>query len=123
MRLELKRFEIWSVVKIVFLISLIIGFIISLLYAGFFVVMGTFIGAIGGEDLTPMMPSSGLVYIMILVFGTMGIAVAYTIGAVVFISIYNLFSRFTGGIVVNADKLETKETKNPSSYIVEKELA
>lgn len=122
MRLELKRFEIWSVVKIVFLISLLIGFIFSLLYAGFFMVMGSFISAIGGEDLTPMMPASGLVFVLILVFGTVAIAVIYTIGAVVFTSIYNLFSRFTGGFVVDVEKIEPDETIKPSSYIVEKEV-
>ncbi len=121
MRLELKRIEIWPVVKIVFLISLIIGFIISLLYAGFFMVMGSLMGAIGGEDITPMLPASGAMALMIIIFGTFGIALAYTIGAVIFVAIYNIFSKITGGFVVNFENLDNKTKTIDSSYIVEKE--
>jgi len=122
MRLELKRIEIWAVVKIVFLISLIIGFIFSLLYAGFFMVMGSFIGAIGGEDITPMLPTSGVMALMIIIFGTFGVAVAYTVGAVIFVTIYNIFSKVTGGFVVNFENLD-KLKLTDSSNIVEKEVS
>jgi len=123
MRLELKRIEIWAVVKIVFLISLLIGFIISLLYAGFFMVMGSFMGAIGGEDITPMLPASGVVALVIIIFGTIGIAVVYTIAAAIFVAIYNIFSRFTGGFIVNFENLDQSNKLIDSSYIVEKEVS
>ena len=109
MRLELKRIEIWPVVKIVFLISLIIGFFISLLYAGFFMVMGSFMGAIGGEDITPMLPASGVMALLIIIFGTFGVATAYTIGAVIFVAIYNIFSKVTGGFIVNFEDIDKKK--------------
>ena len=123
MRVELKRIEIWPVVKIVFLISLILGFIISLLYAGFFMVMGSFVGAIGGEDITPMLPASGVMALMIIIFGTFGVAMAYTIGAVIFVTIYNIFSKVTGGFIVNFEDIDIKNKLSESPNIVEKEVS
>ncbi len=39
MRYELRRIEIWPVAKIVFILSLLLGFFIGVLYAGLFAVI------------------------------------------------------------------------------------
>lgn len=121
MRLQLKRFEIWSVVKIVFIISLIIGFTISLLYAAFFTLMSSFMGAIGGEDITPMLPASGLLSVMIIIGGTIFIAFFYTIGAMLFTVVYNILSRLVGGIIIETDDLSQQTDAVSKTYILDKD--
>ena len=121
MRLLIKRFEIWSVVKIVFVLSLIIGFTISLLYAGFFTLMSSFMGAIGGEDLTPMMPASGLLSVFIIIGGTISISFFYTLGAVLFTVIYNLLSRVVGGFIIETEHLDKMTDAVSDTYILDKD--
>ncbi len=121
MRILIKRLEIWSVVKIVFLLSLILGFIFSLLYAGFIMVMSSFMGAIGGEDITPMLPASGLLAILIIFGGTISFAFFYTISALIFSSLYNIFSRMVGGFTIEAEQLDKDLDVVSQTYILDQD--
>ena len=105
MRYELKRIEIWSVVKIVFVISLFIGFLISLLYAGLFLLMGTLGTALGGQDFASLLPVGGIALVFIIFFVTIVISVVYTLAAIIFIGLYNLIAGWAGGFVVQFESI------------------
>ncbi len=122
MRYELKRIEIWSVVKIIFVISLFIGFLISLLYAGLFLLMGTLGSALGGQDIANILPVGGVALVFIIVFVTIVISVVYTLAAIIFIGLYNLIAGWAGGFIVHFESIpehqqtiSTPKTEEPTS--------
>lgn len=101
MKYELQRIEIWPVIKIVFILSLLIGFFIGLLYAGLFLMIDAFsnIAVDSGFDNAS---TFGLGFTIMIVVGcTFGVAFIYTVGAVIFTVFYNLLAGSIGGIRVN----------------------
>ncbi len=100
MKYEIKRLNLWSVVKIVFVISLLIGFVFSLIYAGFLQVMTLLTSNFGGEDFVQMIPSGGSMFIIVVVFFTIIFAVFYTTSALFAVVLYNAIAGWAGGVVV-----------------------
>jgi hypothetical protein len=109
MRYELQRIEIWSVIKIIFIISLFLGSLISIFYAGLFFIMSAFGNALAPAEFASFVPMGGAMAIGIIVFGTITIAITYTIAAVVFIGIYNLLARWVGGFKVHFKLVEKEQ--------------
>jgi len=109
MRYELQRIEIWSVIKIIFIISLFLGFLISIFYAGLFFIMSAFGNALAPAEFASLVPMGGAMAIGIIVFGTATIAVTYTIVAAIFIGIYNLLARWVGGFKVHFKTLDGEQ--------------
>ena len=121
MRYEIKRIEVWSVVKIVFLLSLIAGFVIGLLYAlmiGFLTgVMGTIAG---GEFSDTLGMFGGVALIFVVIFFTIFFAAIYTIVAAIGTALYNLLAKFSGGFTLelkSTEKNETPVSQNPESVL------
>jgi len=94
---ELKKIDIWSLAKIVFLISLFIGFISSLLYAGLFFFMISIVSALAGEPASAVAPAGAMVLVIVF-FGTVTLALFYTAIAILLAVLYNVIARWAGGI-------------------------
>ena len=112
MRYELKRIEIWPVAKIVFILSLLFGFFIGVIYGGVFML----ITAVSPSD--DMLPSGfdmslgGLTIIFILFFSIF-IPIFYTLFSVIFIALYNLIAAWLGGFRVEFERIN-EATNNES---------
>lgn len=117
MEFELKTINIWSVVKIVFVISLAIGALIGIFNAFIF----TFINSIFQNtyiDELNITYSSISIFYMIMFFA-ISISLFHSVLSIIFIGCYNLISNWIGGIkfdlhisnenitkIVNIDELE-----------------
>jgi len=97
MKYELKRIEIWPIVKIVFILSLLLGFFIGIMYAGMFLLLGGFSQLAADSGLDEISSFGGGFAIVILLGSTFGIAFLYTIGAVIYTVLYNLLAGSVGG--------------------------
>ncbi len=109
MKYELKRIEIWPVFKIVFVLSLLLGFFIGLIYAGLFLIIDAFANVAaesGFEEFNTFGP--GLAILMIIAC-TFGISFLYTTGALVFTVLYNLIAGSIGGFRVELKSIDKKE--------------
>jgi hypothetical protein len=117
MKYELKRIDLWSVIKIVFMISLVLGFVLTLFYASLLRFVSTFMGTFGGNDFNQIMPSNGIMTGFLILFGTFGIAVIYTFIAAIAIILYNLMAGWGGGVVLFFASLEA-DPQSQNSHII-----
>jgi hypothetical protein len=112
MTYEIKRIDIWSVVKISFFIYGIFGLLFGLFYAAMLTMLGGFLSQMGGEFglLRGMTGAIGI-------FGALFMALFYAVlGAVataIFTWIYNLLAKGLGGIRFNLEKEGSKEARQP----------
>ncbi len=99
MNFELKRVDVWSVVKIVFFLYAVIGVLVGLFYTLIFTLVGGVTGFLGGEETFPMMGLfSGFVgFLMAFVLGIM-YAVIGSITTAILVGLYNLLARWIGGL-------------------------
>jgi hypothetical protein len=117
MKYELKKIDLWSGMKIVFMISLVLGFILSLFYASLLHLMSTFMGTFGGNDFDQILPSNGIMTGFLVLFITFGIAVIYTFIAAIVIILYNAIAGWGGGVILSLNSLET-EQQSQSFHII-----
>jgi hypothetical protein len=114
MKVEVKRIDIWPVIKIVFVLSLLLGFFIGVLYGGLFLLMDAF-SQVAFESGFDEFGSFGAGFILFFIFGfTFGIAILNTIGAVIFVVLYNLLAGSFGGFRVDLESLETHQKESIS---------
>ncbi len=92
MRYELRRIEIWPVVKIVFILSLFLGFSLSeeALY--------------GGRQY-----SGAVVAVVFVVMCTILIPIIYTVFSVIFVALYNLVASWFGGFRVEFQSIDDQD--------------
>jgi hypothetical protein len=98
----IKRFDLWSLFKIAFVLYATLGFIAGLFYGMIIAVVGS-LGAFWGEDLPGVGALSGAIGIiavpvLAMVYGVMGSFVV-TIGG----ALYNVAARWAGGLKVAID--------------------
>lgn len=112
---ELKRIDIWSVVKITFVIFLILGFLFSLLLFALMNMFSGFVDQFGGSDM--YMPESGGAMGIVGLFGSVFSAVFYAVIGSVFVAIgvavYNLFASALGGFKFYFVEHEITTTEQP----------
>ncbi len=114
MEYEIKRFNIWSVIKIIFIIFLIIGFLISSFYVVILLLIQTFVGSIGlGGFENELMAISGVAGIFIVLFFTIFYAVFVSVFCALILGLYNIIAGSLGGIKFTIDReiSETSEIK------------
>ena len=105
MEYEIKRFNIWSVIKIIFIIFLIIGFLISLFYVVILMLIQNFTGSIGlGDFGNELMAISGVAGIFIVLFFTIFYAVFASVFCAFILGLYNIIAGSLGGIKLTIDK-------------------
>ena len=114
MKVELKRIDIWPVIKIVFILSLLIGFFIGVIYGGIFLLVDAFsqVAIDSGFDEFASI-GAGFVLFMILGF-TFGIATLNSISAMIFVVLYNLLAGSFGGFRVDLESKQTIQKEDSS---------
>ena len=99
MKYELQRISVWSAVKIAFVLNLLFGFLIGILYAFFLMVMAALPAAVMGEEAEKIFPAFAgvaalfLPFFFAFLYGIIG-AIAAAIGTF----IYNVLVKMTGGL-------------------------
>jgi len=98
----IKRFDLWSLFKMAFVLYATLGFIAGLFYGMIIAVVGS-LGAFWGEDLPGVGALSGAIGIiavpvLAMVYGVLGSFVITVAGA-----LYNLAARWAGGLKVSID--------------------
>ncbi|NVM04655.1 MAG: hypothetical protein HWN67_20190 [Candidatus Helarchaeota archaeon] len=105
MEYEIKRFNIWSVAKIVFIIFLIIGFLISLFYVVIIGILQNFVQSFGIDEFEgEAMRFTGFIGIFLIIFLTFFYAIVTTIFSIFFTGLYNIIAGVIGGIKFNINK-------------------
>ena len=105
MEYEIKRFNIWSVAKIVFIIFLIIGFLVSLFYMAILSVIGNLFQALELDEFEgEAIGLSSLVGIFLIIFLPFFYATITSIFSIFFTGLYNIIAGFVGGIKFNINK-------------------
>jgi hypothetical protein len=113
MRYELKRVEIWPIIKVVFIISLVFGFFIGIFYASIFSFisrLATPFNGLSGQDFSSF---GGVGILFLVLICTVFITVINVITAAVFTAIYNLLATSIGGLVFDL-KPQKEETNQDS---------
>ena len=100
MKYELKTVGIWAFVKVSFLLNLVFGFLIGLLYAGFLAVILTISSALpygGSGDFDPDAIGPMVLIMLPFVLAIFG-AVFHTLLGLIIIGVYNLITKMVGGL-------------------------
>jgi uncharacterized protein YacL len=119
MNLELKKIDIWSCVKITFILYGIFGLIIGIFYAILLTFVGGILSSFGGKEFGSFSGLfSGFVGVFTAFFLALFYAVVGSIFTAFFVWLYNIFAKAVGGIRFNfeGEKLELKEESSPKSF-------
>ena len=103
MRYEIKRIEIWPVIKVVTIFSLLLGFFIGLFYAFLMMFISRFSSPLeefGASELTSL-GSIGITFII--VFCLVFVTLFNVLAAAVFTALYNLLAGWIGGLTVELE--------------------
>jgi hypothetical protein len=106
MTYEIKKIDVWSVVKIAFILYAILGLIIGLFYAVILTMLGGIIsqlGELGGEFGQMTGFFTGAVGIVMAFFMALFYAVIGAIFTAIFVWLYNILAKLTGGIRFNLE--------------------
>ncbi len=115
MKYELRRIDIWPIVKIVFILSLLLGFFIGLLYAGMFLLLDLFADLAADSGLEEIGSLGGGFAIIVLLACTVGISFIYTVGAIIITVLYNLLAGSIGGFRFDLQQVESSITEKDTS--------
>ena len=104
MTLEIKRLDVWSCVKVGFILFGILGLIIGILYALMIGFITSLMGPLGGTDIEPLAGLfSGALGIFMAFFMAIFYAVMGAVATAITVWLYNISARWVGGIIVNLD--------------------
>jgi hypothetical protein len=112
MTYEIKRIDIWSAVKIAFILCGIFGFIAGILYAMMLTMVGGFLSQMGGE-FEAMRGVTGAVSVFMMFFLAIFYAVVGAVFTAVFAWLYNLLARGLGGIRLHLEQERAKAVIQP----------
>jgi hypothetical protein len=102
MTLEIKRLDVWSCVKVGFILFGILGFIIGIFYALMIGFIGSLMGPLGGTEIEPLRGFfSGALGIFMAFFMAIFYAVMGAIATAITVWLYNVCAGWVGGIIVN----------------------
>ncbi|MGB7063425.1 MAG: DUF3566 domain-containing protein [Candidatus Zixiibacteriota bacterium] len=113
MTYEIKKIDIWSVVKIAFILSGIFGLLAGLLYAVMLTMIGGILSQLGGE-FEAMKGLTGAVGIFMAFFLALFYAVIGAVGAAISTWIYNLLARGLGGFKFYLEQEKAKVVIQPA---------
>ena len=112
MEYEIKRFNIWSAAKIVFIIFIIIGILFSLFYLVVIGIFQNFIQSIGMNEFEDNMPFiTGFTGIIVIVFFSFFYAIFATIFTILILGLYNIIAGFAGGIKIDVHQESVKNDR------------
>ena len=104
---EVRRVDLWSIFKVAFLLYATLGLIAGLFYGLIFVVLGQLGSFLGNDEIPGLGFLTGFigvlaVPVLAIVYGVLG-SIVVTIGG----GLYNLATRFVGGVKIDAYLGET----------------
>ncbi|MBN1154843.1 DUF3566 domain-containing protein [candidate division KSB1 bacterium] len=107
MRYEIKKIDILSVIKIIFIVSLFIGALIGIFHALIFSFIGTLLQQMGGDEVEFGMRSITIItpFVMIL-FTALFFAFFNSVFAGFIVLIYNVLTQWIGGIRIDLDSVD-----------------
>ena len=106
MEYEIKRINTWPIVKIVFLFSFIFGAFIGISYAFILSFINSFFQYFNFEDITVQAFNTNEIFFLI-IFTAIFTAVISCIISIILVGVYNLSSRWIGGIKLELKSSET----------------
>ncbi len=112
MTYEIKKIDIWSVVKIAFVLGGIFGLIAGVLYAFTLAMIGGLLSQMGGE-LEAIRGLTGAVGIVTIFLMVLFYAVGGAVITAIFTWIYNLLARGMGGIRFYLEQEKAKVVIQP----------
>ena len=123
MILELKSIDVWSVVKIVFLVMFILHLLLGI--GGYFIIilgvnfMSALLNVATYSDEATLPGFFGFpIGLFIITMISSGASLIYaSLGALIAL-LYNVFAKWGGGVIVNAS--ESKESKKPKLIVIDK---
>ena len=99
MQYTIRHIHVWSVVKIVFFILAISGFLVGLFWGMFLWIFSSALGALMPAELEPPEMSGAMIVVLAFVlapiYGVFG-----AVGAALAAAIYNMIGKLTGGIEI-----------------------
>jgi hypothetical protein len=119
MNLELKRIDIWSCIKISFILYGIFGLAIGIFYAILLTFLGGVLSSFGGKDFGSFGGLfTGFLGIFVAFFLAIFYAVIGTIFTALFAWLYNVFAKIAGGIKLEleGEKTGLKGEESPASF-------
>lgn len=120
MTLEIKRLDIWSCMKVAFILFGILGLLIGIFYALIIGFIGGIMGPLAGADIEPLTGLfSGALGIFMAFFMALFYAVMGSLSTAITVWLYNICARWVGGIQVDLEgekalAFGTPEEKPPS---------
>ncbi|MEK7774327.1 MAG: DUF3566 domain-containing protein [Candidatus Zixiibacteriota bacterium] len=116
MRLELKRIDIWSAIKISFCVNIILGFIVGIFYAMFLGLFAGFLSALPGSDeIEGIQMSFGILILVMPFMFAFFIGIIYTVATALCVALYNFLSKFTGGVEFSFQQIAEMQPQPPPS--------
>ena len=103
MTYEIKKIDVWSVVKIAFILYGILGLIFGLFYAMILTMLGGILSQMGGEFGQISGFFTGAAGILMAFFMALFYAVVGAIFTAIFVWIYNVLAKLAGGIRFNLE--------------------
>ena len=99
MKLELKKISVWAAVKVSFILNLILGFLIGLFMAFFFVLIASLPMRLGNEESAGLFSAfAGVAAIFLPFIYAFICAIFNTALAAIMAFAYNLIVKLTGGL-------------------------
>lgn len=112
MKLKLQRIGVWSFIRVAFVINLIVGFLIGIVYALVVLMitsMQTDLLPEGALELNGFRAVAPLLTVLLPFLSAFFFAVTYTLFGALAIAIYNLVARATGGFEIEFEPGEQSE--------------
>ncbi len=108
MKFELKKIGVWSAIKVTFLISLVVGFAVGILYALFFLALMSIPMNQMPDDFPGMsgMFVGGIMLIIMPIMMSIFMAIINTIGAALSALVYNLVVKMVGGLELDLAEIK-----------------
>lgn len=119
MRYELKNIGIWAFIKIAFFLNMVVGFVFGLFYAVLTIMVFALAASMPFMNMSGIDPealSPGILLVSFpLMFSFIG-AVFVTMFELIVLVLYNLFSRFLGGLEFKLEPIEPATVvQNPTA--------
>jgi hypothetical protein len=113
---HVRKIDVWSVMKVAFVIFGILGVIVGLFYAVFFAFMSQMLADFGGPGELGRMTGlfSGFMGIFMAFFLAIFYAVIGSLMTALFAGIYNLLARGIGGIELHLEPRESPPSPSPT---------
>ena len=113
MKYRLNRIPLWPVMRVTFVILLVVGVIIGLVYGILLSGLGIIMGALGESAWGEGIPALGNLGFLMIPFIAILYAVFGTIWVLVWVLIYNVVSKVTGGIELELSPGEAHTVESP----------